>query len=375
MAYNDHVLRYNSYGRKYEVPRRRVFSIYDLESGDHIAFHQFSGSYWHHAIVEYVFPESDEIQTIEYTNSVGGFLRDNSSFPKTPRKAQVARVSYRFSEITAVYKMLHEYFNRHATLLRARAWESDGESDYNLFFNNCEHFAMRCATGISSSDQVNKAAEMLGEEVGAKLVSPAAEKMAQLATQSASHSGRVIIRSGVGRQLVSTGTGSAAKLALRSAPHAGRVIMGTGGPPLVRMGAGSTAQLAARSVPQAGRVIVGARASQSVAQSAASDLGSGVGGIVAGGAIAAVIEGVSIVHDIANVERDLNSGRIDVATYDRFVGRRLATGTGGVAGSTFGMVAGQMLIPIPFLGAAIGGVVGALFGRFAGNVAGTALFD
>ena len=435
MAYNDHVLRYNSYGRKYEVPRRRVFSIYDLESGDHIAFHQFSGSYWHHAIVEYVFPESDEIQTIEYTNSAEGFLRDNSSFPKTLRKAQVVEVPYRFSEITAVYKMLHEYFNRHATLLRA--WESVDESDYNLFFNNCEHFAMWCVTGISSSDQVNKAAEMLGEEVGKKLVIPAAEKMAQLATQSASHSGRVIIRSGAGRQLVSTGTGSAAKLALRSAPHAGRVIMGTGGPPLVgmgagstaqlavrsaphagrvimgaggpplvgmgagstaqlavrsaphagrvimgaggpplvRMGAGSTAQLAARSVPQAGRVIVGARASQSVAQSATSDLGSGVGGIVAGGAIAAVIEGVSIVHDIANVERDLNSGRIDGATYDRFVGTRLATGTGGVAGSTFGMVAGQMLIPIPFLGAAIGGVAGALFGRFAGNVAGTALFD
>ena len=373
MAYNDHVLRYNSYGRKYEVPRRRVFSIYDLESGDHIAFHQFSGSYWHHAIVEYVFPESDEIQTIEYTNSAGGFLRDNSSFPKTPRKAQVVRVPYRFSEITAVYKMLHGYFNRHATLLRA--WESVGDSDYNLFFNNCEHFAMWCATGISSSDQVNKAAEMLGEEVEEKLVSPATEKMAQLATQSASHSGRVIIRSGVGRQLVSTGTGSAAKLALRSAPHAGRVIMGTGGPPLVRMGAGSTAQLAARSVPQAGRVIVGARASQSVAQSAASDLGSGVGGIVAGGAIAAVIEGVSIVDDIANVQRDLNSGRIDVATYDRFVGRRIATGTGGVAGSTFGMVAGQILIPVPFLGAAIGGVAGALVGRFAGNVAGTALFD
>lgn len=373
MAYNDHVLRYNSYGRKYEVPRRRVFSIYDLESGDHIAFHQLSGSYWHHAIVEYVFPESGEIQTIEYTNSVGGFLRDNSSFPKTPRKAQVVRIPYRFREITAVYKMLHEYFNRHATLERAR--ESVGESDYHLFFNNCEHFAMWCATGISSSDQVNKAAEMLGEEVGKKLVSPAAEKVAQLATQSTSHSGRVIIRTGLGRQLVSTGTGSAAKLAVRSAPHAGRVIMGTGGRQLVRMGAGSTAQLAARSAPQAGRVILGTGGSQSVAQSAASDLGSGVGGIVAGGAVAAVIEGVSIVHDIANVEGDLNSGRIDFATYNRFVGRRLATGTGGVAGSTFGMVAGQMLIPIPFLGAAIGGVAGALFGRFAGNVAGTALFD
>lgn len=94
MAYYDPVLRYNNHGREYEVPRRRVLSIYGLESGDHIAFHQLSGSYWHHAIVEYVYPESDEIQTIEYTNSVGGFLRDNSSFPKTPRKAQVVRIPY-----------------------------------------------------------------------------------------------------------------------------------------------------------------------------------------------------------------------------------------------------------------------------------------
>ena len=138
---------------------------------------------------------------------------------------------------------------------------------------------------------------------------------AQLAARSAPHAGRVIMGTG-GPPLVRMGAGSTAQLAARSAPHAGRVIMGTGGPPLVRMGAGSTAQLAARSVPQAGRVIVGARASQSVTQSAATDLGSGVGGIVAGGAIAAVIEGVSIVHDIANVERDPNSGRIDGATYD-----------------------------------------------------------
>lgn len=206
---------------------------------------------------------------------------------------------------------------------------------------------------------------MLGEEVGKKLVSPAAEKIAQLATQRTSHSGRVIIRTGLRRQLVSTGTGSAANLAVQSAPHAGRVIMETFGQQVARM--------------VAGRVILETGASQSVAQSAAqsaaSDLGSGVGGTVAGGAVAVVIEGMSIVRDIANVGGDLNAGRINYAIYNRFVGRRLATGTGGVAGYTFGMVVGQMLIPVPFLGAAIGSVAGALFGRFAGNVAGTALFD
>ena len=37
-----------------------------------------------------------------------------------------------------------------------RAYSRLGEKNYNLIFNNCEHFAVWCKTGISDSDQVNK---------------------------------------------------------------------------------------------------------------------------------------------------------------------------------------------------------------------------
>ena len=37
-----------------------------------------------------------------------------------------------------------------------RAYSRLGEKNYNLIFNNCEHFAVWCKTGISDSEQVNK---------------------------------------------------------------------------------------------------------------------------------------------------------------------------------------------------------------------------
>ncbi|UTC63339.1 lecithin retinol acyltransferase family protein [Treponema sp. OMZ 787] len=37
-----------------------------------------------------------------------------------------------------------------------RARSRLGEEEYNLIFNNCEHFAVWCKTGISDSSQVNK---------------------------------------------------------------------------------------------------------------------------------------------------------------------------------------------------------------------------
>ena len=46
-------------------------------------------------------------------------------------------------------------FSREETISRARS--RMGEKGYNLFFNNCEHFALWCKTGINKSVQVEKA--------------------------------------------------------------------------------------------------------------------------------------------------------------------------------------------------------------------------
>lgn len=63
----------NSHGKKYAVPRERVFSTFELRPGDHIVFH--AGHYWHHGVVA-------------YSNTPGGFIEDNFSSPKTPAKCR-----------------------------------------------------------------------------------------------------------------------------------------------------------------------------------------------------------------------------------------------------------------------------------------------
>ena len=301
MAYSDDVLRYNSYGKEFAVPRRRVFNLSELQRADHIAFYRLQGIYWHHAIVKHVDEESGEIKTIEYSRTPSG-------------KFQVMEKTHRFQEVT-VYLMLHESFDRDLVLSKAQS--KIGEEQYNLFANNCENFAMWCITGRSSCDQINKGLEMVNEEVGQQLVSKAAARAeAKIAGCSASHTGRVIMRTGMTHSMAKNG--------------------------LTTMASGA---------------------------------GTGVGGILAGGALAVAFEGVLMAYDIGKVQGDLKTGRIDQKGYDKTVGKRVVTGASRVAGSTVGMAAGQALIPVPAVGAAIGGVVGALVGRFLGNLTGNIVYD
>ena len=333
MAYSDDISRYNSYGKEYEVPRRRVFCLYELQRGDHIAFYRLQGIYWHHAIVKHVDEESGEIKTIEYNITPS-------------RKFQVMEKTNQFQDVI-VYLMLHGSFDRDLVLWRAQS--KIGEEQYNLVTNNCEHFAMWCITGRSSCDQINKGLEMVNEEAGKRLVSKAATRAeAKIAACSASHTGRAIMRAEVGPQLVSNGAGMKGKLAVQSASHTGRVIMKTG---------------MTQSMAQNGLTTM------------ASDAGTRVGGILAGGALAVAFEGLSMAYDIGKVQGDLETGRIDQKGYYKTVGKRVVTGASHVAGSTIGMAAGQALIPVPAVGAAIGGVAGAFVGRFLGNLTGNIVYD
>ena len=160
MAYSGEVLRYDICGKEYEVPRRHVLYLSELQRGDHTAFYRLQGIYWHHAIVKHVDEERGEIKTIEYIRTPSG-------------KFQVMEKTHRFQEVT-VYLMLHGSFDRDLVLSRAQS--KIGEEKYNLFTNNGEHFAMRCITGKSSCDQINKGLEMVNEEVGQRLESKAATR-------------------------------------------------------------------------------------------------------------------------------------------------------------------------------------------------------
>ncbi len=51
-------------------------------------------------------------------------------------------------------------------IILLRAESRLGENKYDLFFNNCEHFASWCKTGKHESEQVNRAAAVIGSAAG-----------------------------------------------------------------------------------------------------------------------------------------------------------------------------------------------------------------
>ena len=53
----------------------------------------------------------------------------------------------------------YKLYTPQETLNRARS--RIGESNYNLFSNNCEHFALWCKTGISESHQISSLLDTL----------------------------------------------------------------------------------------------------------------------------------------------------------------------------------------------------------------------
>ncbi|XP_078346632.1 uncharacterized protein LOC144631932 [Oculina patagonica] len=334
-------LVYNSHGKKYAVRRERVNSISDLERGDHIVFHRKAGLYWHHAIVEYINVDYNEIDVIHYSNTAKGFIEDNFSSPKRPGIARVVRDRYKFNE-EVVYLMKHELFLDRDTVVR-NARSMLGEGGYNPFTNNCEHFAMWCKTGISSSDQVDKAEEMI-------------------VRKGASQAGQGFVERGVRE--------GANKAFTRTASSAGQRVVQRG----VHV---STNQAFARPAARAGQQLVyrGARVAtnQALTRGAcASQTGTaaGIGALesVAGGAlIGAAIESVSVMHDIGCAHDDMVRGRITPREFDTVVGKRIITGTTNVAGTVTGMAIGQALIPVPVLGGLIGGTMGALVGSLFGN--------
>lgn len=313
MAANARV--YNSYGEKYKVSRRRVISLGELQEGDHIAFHQMLGSYWHHCIVEYIHLGTGRIDVIEYSNTVKEFLRENCLPPgRHFDLAKVNRGSYNFRN-KVVYLLLHEHSLDRAEVIH-RARSKLGEKQYCPFTNNCEHFAMWCKTGKSSSDQVRKAEHMVEKELGTALENLFIEKSAKF------------VKAGV--QVVSKKiTNQAFKKVTSSV----------------------TTSLTTKEV-------FTQSAKKTVSNSAILGVACGV-----------VLEGISTFNDIRSAHEDMKQGNMNNEEYKKVVGKRVATGVGRFGGSSVGFVVGQLAIPIPFVGGMVGSVVGGLTGSFTGNAA------
>jgi len=113
-----------------------VISVDILEVGDHVKWKRAKW-YDHHGIVEYMDHQSGDVGIIEYgSDTDGGVITRNV-----------------INGVSGMYKYLYDRCSDARQVLQ-RAILRIGERNYNLFTNNCEHFATRCKTGQAYSSQI-----------------------------------------------------------------------------------------------------------------------------------------------------------------------------------------------------------------------------
>lgn len=156
--------------------------------GDVIGVHRIGGAYDHYGIYEsddcvyeYAAKDHDFGEANIHVTTLKNFIRDSGNcfvltFPSqhgTPGKLDVSSyVAGLIPQLAPVISLgplidLSELFRKipyhlytpEETIQRARS--RLGETKYDLIFNNCEHFAIWCKTGIHESHQVDEVAKVL----------------------------------------------------------------------------------------------------------------------------------------------------------------------------------------------------------------------
>ncbi|MBQ6971360.1 MAG: lecithin retinol acyltransferase family protein [Synergistaceae bacterium] len=135
------------------------------------------GLYSHYGV--YV---SDSDHVIHYTGANGpddfnGIVRETTlaeflngspaysvcTFPEHPADLPAAHEGNRLSRILRFIREVkltgYHLYSGDETVRRARS--KLGEGGYNLAFNNCEHFAVWCKTGVKESSQVNRVLDII----------------------------------------------------------------------------------------------------------------------------------------------------------------------------------------------------------------------
>jgi hypothetical protein len=115
-----------------------------MSAGEHI--YVYCGSYSHHGI------DMGDGTVVHFDSTPWQKL--TGGVVEAENRATIKRVDYDlFTKGRVVFR--REYSWCHSDdLVRQRAQSRLGESGYNLFANNCEHFAVWCKTGWSHSTQV-----------------------------------------------------------------------------------------------------------------------------------------------------------------------------------------------------------------------------
>ncbi|WAR09944.1 hypothetical protein MAR_035020 [Mya arenaria] len=138
-----------SVGQIAEIPGCIVWSASDVSN--HIVFYGYT--YDHHGIVAEINRKPNSIKVIEATNTFLGSMFGIIRFQKARIIETVKRPNFKSSIIQlVVYK--HRKYTNNEIVQRAREFAIDYK--YNVFNNNCEHFATECVTGHAFSAQIGK---------------------------------------------------------------------------------------------------------------------------------------------------------------------------------------------------------------------------
>ncbi|XP_052814885.1 uncharacterized protein LOC128241831 [Mya arenaria] len=133
-----------------------VFTFSQIAVGDHITF--YGKLYDHHAIVTQKLGDN-QIKIIEATNTPAGAVFGLMLWKKAFIEETVKTLDYANDKINVVvYK--NRVFTKANVARRARVYcegqRENRDFNYNVFRNNCEHFATYCVTGKPFSIQVVK---------------------------------------------------------------------------------------------------------------------------------------------------------------------------------------------------------------------------
>ncbi|XP_062597674.1 uncharacterized protein LOC134259094 [Saccostrea cucullata] len=136
-----------------------VFSSDGIEAGDHVIC---SGAvYDHHGIIISKLDDGVTFEIIEATNTFSGVVVGLSKLFGGKAKIQSTFKKFDFEkEKICVVEYRNRKYSKKETIQRAKNIYDDKEESvkykYDLFDNNCEHFATHCVTGQNFSVQVTK---------------------------------------------------------------------------------------------------------------------------------------------------------------------------------------------------------------------------
>ena len=285
-------------------------SAWKFNPGDHLGWHRPLG-YWHHAIIVRCSSIADTTVRIIHYYSKGTVIEEWIDLRK--QLGDLYRIEYR----------PRTFYSGDVVIERGRS--RLGEVQYNVFDNNCEHFALWCKTGVGKSEQVETLCASL-KRIGHK-------SLAMMGGNTMRHLiGRAISAAPPKRWMVKmmpSWNQMSSKVALAGS-SGGAVISKNTGTELVRKHACCS-------------VVTGAVAFT----------------VVMG------IEVYSLYRDLKKVLAQRREGDISEQVFVNIVVKRACRSIGGVVGATTGTI-----VPIPVIGTLIGCTLGSLIGEGVGALVG-----